>query len=595
MRSTPCAGQYDVCCLGNAAVADAAASTLTNDPIGRCIMSSSFGAPPRRYCQHCLNHLRATGVICTGRHAGSQRILEINGISDPGARPAQVTGFKFFDGRAGVQNLYPQTDGDVVIELVEVDSAALIARRGLTFPGSRGHEFVVDPSFSLRVPLPSTVLETDPIRMFVHRNGVASTQSTINGSPPIAQAGPDIAVECTGLTTRVTLDATGSSDPDGDSLNFEWEPGGAITPELNLDLFVGEYTYTASVDDGLASASDTLSVRIVDTVAPTLEVVDAPPYVICETAEIEIPLPQIEDLCSPVVLTGAVVQSTNSTLALPVDVSSGVATLPVGTHTIEWRAQDSSGNETVVSQAMTLSSALHATSHFDLRDRAQLLSRGGFAAGTSAGTFEVGAQAKTGTVSASQRVFLRSAAVVHGDALSGTNVDRQHGAQVTGDIRVPSDIGYPEEFASVDHLSVGPSTAQVHVEPDRVGSASAGTYALLHVKSRGRLNLGSGVYFVHRLIIEPGATLSVPTDVTFVVRDELVVRGVITSPVAIAFLGNTLIPIEATFVGTVLAPRATLKLSRNFRGIAVGSYLLVEPAIDLICDSSAPRPTILFP
>lgn len=552
------------------------------------------GAAP--LLQHCLNHLRSKGLTCTGRHPGTQRILQINGVSDPGARPAQVTGYRFFDGRAGVQNLHPRTEGDVVIELFDVGSSTLIARRGLTLPGHRSYEFAVDPSFSLRVPLPSTVLETDPIQMLIHSSGAASMQSTINGSPPNANAGPDVAVECAGVTTRVTLDAGASNDPDGDSLNFKWDPGGGVTPELDLDLLVGEHTYTVSVDDGLASASDTVSIRVLDTVAPTLDVVGAPPYVICGAAEVEIPLPRAEDVCSPVALTGAVVQSTNSALALPVDVSSGVAFLPVGTHTIEWRAVDNSGNETVVSQVITLSSALHATSHFDLRDRAQLLSLdGGFAMGTSAGSFEVGAQAKVGTVSASQRVFLRSAAIVHGDALSGASVDLQQGARVIGDIRVPSNVGYPEEFASVDHLSVGASITQVHVEPGSIGSASAGTYALLHVKSRGRLNLGPGVYFVHRLIVEPDATLSVPTDITFVVRDELVVRGVITSPVAIAFLGNSLTPIEAPFMGTVLAPRATLKLSRNFRGIAVGSYLLVEPAIDLVCDLSAPRPAILFP
>jgi len=593
---TPCAGEYNVCCLGNSAVADATASTLANDPSGRCVMSSSFGAEPRRYCQHCLNHLRSAGLTCDGRHGANQRILEVNGISDPGARPAQVTGFGFFDGRAGAQNLYPQTEGDVVVELIDVASSSLIARRGLTLPGTRDYEFRADPSFSLRIPLPDTVADNDPIRLVTHRSGTLSTQSTINGSPPNANAGPDIAIECTGATTQVLLDAGGSSDADGDTLIFGWTPGGAETPQISVNLAVGEYTYTVTVDDGLESTSDAVSVDILDTVAPTVELVEAQPYVVCEATQIEIPRPQVADLCSPVLLAGFVVQSTNSTLELPLDVSSGLATLSVGTHTIEWHAQDNSGNETIVSQTISVSSALHATSRFDLRDRAQLLSLdGGFAMGTSAGSFEVGSRAEAGTVLAPQRIFVRSFATVHGDALSGQGVDLQAGARVLGDVLVPSSVGYPVEFASVSHLSVGPSTIQVQVEPGTTRSAAPGTYALMHVKSRGRLNLGPGVYFVRRFVLEPGATLSVPAGVTLVAQDELIVRGTVTSPMALAFLGTTMVPIESAFVGTVLAPRATLKITRNFRGNAVGSYLLLEPDIDVICDPTAPRPAILFP
>lgn len=96
--------------------------------------------------------------------------------------------------------------------------------------------------------------------------------------PPVAAAGPDQTVGCSSPTgTLVTLDGSGSSDPDGDALTFRWsgafpEGGGTVTgvnPAVTLPL--GTHTITLVVNDGqVDSAPDTVDVIVTVGVAGLL-------------------------------------------------------------------------------------------------------------------------------------------------------------------------------------------------------------------------------------------------------------------------------------------------------------------------------------
>lgn len=99
--------------------------------------------------------------------------------------------------------------------------------------------------------------------------GVAVAPALRN-RPPVANAGPDRTLECTNPAgTLVTLDGSGSSDPDHDPLTYTWtgpfpEGGGTVTgmkPSVTLPL--GASTTGLVVNDGkVNSPSDNVKISI---------------------------------------------------------------------------------------------------------------------------------------------------------------------------------------------------------------------------------------------------------------------------------------------------------------------------------------------
>ena len=108
------------------------------------------------------------------------------------------------------------------------------------------------------------------------------TVNVITNQPPVADAGPDQDhVEWTSGGTSVTLDGTGSSDPDGDPLTYTWtDAGGTLvgtgaTPTITLNS-LGTHTITLTVSDGSATSSDAVDITVEDTTAPTVSVTATP-------------------------------------------------------------------------------------------------------------------------------------------------------------------------------------------------------------------------------------------------------------------------------------------------------------------------------
>lgn len=101
---------------------------------------------------------------------------------------------------------------------------------------------------------------------------------------PVAEAGAGQTVSAGGnCQARVTLNGSGSSDPDGDTLTYSWiGPAGLLTgvsPTVTLPL--GTHTFSLTVNDGRGeTATDTVAITVVDRTPPDIQSAAATPNVL---------------------------------------------------------------------------------------------------------------------------------------------------------------------------------------------------------------------------------------------------------------------------------------------------------------------------
>jgi PKD repeat protein len=101
----------------------------------------------------------------------------------------------------------------------------------------------------------------------------ATASVTISNRNPSADAGPDQTIE---LGASATLNGSGS-DPDGDSLTYEWRDASTnivgTSPSLSGTFPLGSQTFTLTVRDNQGgSAADAAVVTVRDTTAPTVTI-----------------------------------------------------------------------------------------------------------------------------------------------------------------------------------------------------------------------------------------------------------------------------------------------------------------------------------
>jgi hypothetical protein len=175
-----------------------------------------------------------------------------------------------------------------------------------------------------------------------------ATITVLQNLPPVADAGPDQFVEQTSSEgANVTLNGTGSSDPDNDTLTYYWNWTGdsaqGATPTVLLPP--GNTTVTLTVSDGFTNATDTVNIVVQDT---------TPPFV---NAGPDMTVEQESHAGTEVMLNGTATDavstrfnftwSENSTV-LKTEVNATDTTLTytfnLGKHTVTLNATDQAGN-----------------------------------------------------------------------------------------------------------------------------------------------------------------------------------------------------------------------------------------------------------
>ena len=153
--------------------------------------------------------------------------------------------------------------------------------------------------------------------------------------PPIANAGVDTTVEQTSPAgAEITLNGSGSSDADGDTLAFVWTENAAVISTnsvATVTLPAGGHTIILTVNDGKGGVgSDTVVISVVDTTPPAITLNGS------DTVEVEQNSSYIE--------LGAIV----SDIADPSPtllISGSVDSSTVGEYSITYTATDASGNQ----------------------------------------------------------------------------------------------------------------------------------------------------------------------------------------------------------------------------------------------------------
>ena len=204
---------------------------------------------------------------------------------------------------------------------------------------------------------------------------------------------------------------------------------------------------------------------------------------------------------------------------------------------------------------------------------------------TGVGQTTLGTDTKVGHLLSQPSVWLRERAHVFGDLWTEGAISMQNSVRVDGTTRQGTRIPINHVSWSVTWpTDVKP---QVHLEPDQERWLAPGAYAGAHVKSRSRLHLWAGTYYLDSLMLEPNSVLEYDASygpVIVYVKDGVTQRGFTrsampTEGLVIVDLGSNPVELERSLDGLLVAPNATVRFAtskENYFGVYIGRELEVH-------------------
>ena len=154
---------------------------------------------------------------------------------------------------------------------------------------------------------------------------------------PVADAEEDQILECISFDgALVSLNGSGSSDPDGDPLVFAWTNSfGSVAGEaIDVTLPLGSHLVTLTVDDGISGEDlDTVEITVQDTIPPSLALTSTTTTIITPSSFV---------VADPLVLSGALASDICDTAPSLSD--DGPDFYPLGETEVTISSSDASGN-----------------------------------------------------------------------------------------------------------------------------------------------------------------------------------------------------------------------------------------------------------
>lgn len=344
-----------------------------------------------------------------------------------------------------------------------------------------------------------------------------------------------------------------------------------------------------------------------DTTPPTFEAVHDQTVTSCNMAShlVQLKVPTAADNCVTPLVTGRVIAS-SSAGAVGTLVIGGVATLPLGVHTIRWTAGDGT-NSTSVDQKVTVLPGLLTSQQAQIGDRAVV----GAVVNAGSALTTIGNDAQTKDILSIAGVRIGDRTNVTGSVWSNGAITLGTGVAPTGGTHPNAGLSLPTVPNLTDVVvPVATGATNMYVNAGTSLPLAPGSYHNLYLNSGGTLLLQPGNYYFETLLINAQSTvmLNPSGQVRVYVRNQLALRSPFvnsdqTPAVAyVGYFGTNSVVLEAPFYGTVVAPNSTLELgtgtARYFAGEYWAKTVTVRPDTFVTCmatgsqgGSSEPLPT----